>query len=107
VYEFLNFKANETWKWERTNRYLDVTADLRQAMFDNPHLNVFAASGLYDLATPVAATDYTLAHLALEPSARDRVIHHRYAAGHMMYVHEPSMDRMREDLVSFYQGRAG
>jgi len=102
VYEFLNFKANEAWKWERTNRYLDVTADLRQAMFDNPHLSVFAASGLYDLATPVAATDYTLAHLGLEDAARGRVVHRRYPAGHMMYVHEPSMDRLRADLIAFY-----
>jgi carboxypeptidase C (cathepsin A) len=107
VYEFLNFKANETWKWEQENRYLDVTGELRQAMFDNPHLVVFAASGLYDLATPVAATDYTLAHLGLEPSARDRVVHRRYPAGHMMYVHEPSMDRMRDDLVAFYRRAEG
>ncbi len=103
VYELLNVKANEAWKWERTNRYLDVTPDLRQAMLDNPHLRVFAASGLYDLATPVAATDYTLAHLGLESSTRDRVVHRRYAAGHMMYVHEPSMDRLRADLLAFYE----
>jgi carboxypeptidase C (cathepsin A) len=102
VYEFLNLKANEAWKWDRANRYLDVTSDLRQAMLDNAHLGVFAASGLYDLATPIAATDYTIAHLGLEPSQRDQVVHHTYPAGHMMYVHEPSLDQLRSDLLAFY-----
>lgn len=99
VYEILNLKANQAWKFDRTNRYLDVTADLRAAMTDNPHLRLFVASGLFDLATPFSATDYTLAHLGVE----DRVVvHEKYPAGHMMYVHEPSMDRLKADLTRFY-----
>lgn len=105
VYEIMNLKANAAWKFDRTNRYLDVTGDLRTAMVDNAHLRVFVASGLYDLATPFSATDYTLAHLRLDPARREAVTHEKYPAGHMMYVHEPSMTQLRADLVRFYAGR--
>ncbi|MBX2797848.1 MAG: hypothetical protein KTR31_09275 [Myxococcales bacterium] len=104
VYELLNIKVNQSWKWSSDNRYLDVTDRLRTAMIDNPHLRVFVASGLYDLATPRFATNYTLAHLQLEPEARSRITHHAYEAGHMMYIHEPCMVALRSHLLSFYDG---
>jgi carboxypeptidase C (cathepsin A) len=102
LYEILNLKANQAWRWDQDNRYLDVTSDLRQVLLDNEHLRVLVASGIYDLATPVTATDYTLNQLGLEPDRRDAVRHHKYPAGHMMYVHEPSMAALRRDLLAFY-----
>lgn len=105
LYEVLNLKANQAWKWDQDNRYLDVTGDLRQVLLDNQHLRVLVASGIYDLATPVTATDYTLNQLGLEPERRGAVIHHKYRAGHMMYVHEPSLVALRRDLLAFYTGR--
>ncbi len=83
------------------NRYVDVSETLRQAMCVNPFLKVFIASGYYDLATPYYATDYTINHLQLEPEARGRISTAYYEAGHMMYVHIPSLARLKDDLAGF------
>ena len=40
--------------------YLNVADDLESAMNEVPGLRLFVASGLFDLATPVGGTDYTL-----------------------------------------------
>ena len=104
VYELLNFNVNRQWEYGDANSYLDVTEHLRSAMTLNPYLKVFAASGMYDLATPPFATDYTLAHLNLEPKFRGAITHAVYPAGHMMYIHEASMDALRADLLAFYEG---
>lgn len=102
-YELLSMKTHRAWRWSRDNQYLDVTGDLRTALLDNPHLGVFVASGQYDLATPYWATEYTLSHLSLEPEARANITHEVYPAGHMMYIHEPSMEALRADLLRFYE----
>jgi carboxypeptidase C (cathepsin A) len=105
AYEVLNFKANEKWVWAHDNQYVDVASALRRSMLDNEHLRVFVASGWYDLATPVPAADYTIHQLGLEPHRRPAIEHHRYPAGHMMYLHEPTLAAMRRDLLAFYERR--
>ena len=70
-------------------------------MTTNPYLKVFIANGVYDLATPYCATEYTFNHLGLDPSLRDNVSMAYYPAGHMMYIHRPSLAVLREDLVGF------
>ena len=103
VYEILNMKAHLAWTWERDNRYLDVTGELRRALVGNPHLRLFVASGTYDLATPPSATAYTLAQLGvgLNDERRGAIVHREYPAGHMMYVHGPSLRAMREHMAAF------
>ena len=83
------------------NRYVNVAENLRRAMAQNPELRVFVASGYYDLATPFFATDYTIDHLGHEPDYEDRVTTEYYEAGHMMYVHQPSLVKLGEDLERF------
>ena len=58
-------------------------------------------SGYYDLATPHFATEYTFNHLGLDRRLAGNVTTAHYEAGHMMYVHRPSMEKYREDLVGF------
>jgi len=83
-----------------TNQYANVTPRLRAALEKDKGLRVFVASGYCDLATPFAATNYTFAHLGPRPLL-DRVTMAYYDAGHMMYSHEPSRKKLREDLVKF------
>jgi carboxypeptidase C (cathepsin A) len=100
-YEILNFKV---WPWsfaEHENRYLDVAETLRKAMSMNPFLKVFVANGYYDLATPYAATEYTFNHLGLDPDLLPNVSMSYYPAGHMMYVHLPSLAKLKNDLAAF------
>ncbi|MDZ7413124.1 MAG: peptidase S10 [candidate division KSB1 bacterium] len=83
------------------NRYLNVAETLRKAMSMNPYLRVFVACGLYDLATPYFAAKYTVEHMELDPSLRGNITVRCYEAGHMMYIHKPSLVALKEDLASF------
>jgi len=101
-YEILSFKANEQWKFaQHENKYVEVSNTLRQAMTQNPYLRIYIASGYFDLATPYFATEYTFNHLGLDESLRKNVTVHEYEAGHMMYVHKPSLEAMKRDLAAF------
>lgn len=101
-YEILSPKVHSQWSYsDHENQYLNVAETLRKAMSINPHLRVFVANGYYDLATPYFATVYTFHHLGLDESLKGNVTMGFYEAGHMMYVHVPSLAQLKEDLVGF------
>jgi carboxypeptidase C (cathepsin A) len=83
------------------NRYVNVAETLRGAMTQNPFLHVFVAKGYYDLATPFFAADYTFDHLGLDPTLRGHLSGAYYEAGHMMYVHPPSLAKLKADIALF------
>jgi carboxypeptidase C (cathepsin A) len=92
----------QTWRYDTfENQFVDVAETLRQAMSINPHLKVFVANGYYDLATPYLATRYTFTHLGLDASLQQNYEMTYYEAGHMMYVHLPSMAQLKEDMARF------
>jgi carboxypeptidase C (cathepsin A) len=100
-YEILG-NLYQNWSYrENENSFLNVAETLRKALNLNPHLKVFVGSGYYDLATPYFATDYTLNHLSLEAPLRTNLEVAYYPAGHMMYVHRPSLEKLMTDLVGF------
>jgi carboxypeptidase C (cathepsin A) len=101
-YEVLNEKV---WPWraDHDNQYINVAETLRKAMTINPHLRVLVANGYFDLATPHFATEYTVNHLGLDPSLQANISLRYYEAGHMMYIHRPSLAKLRDDLASFVQ----
>ncbi len=100
-YEILTDRVRP-WRFEEhQNQYVNVAETLREAMSKNPFLRVFVANGYFDLATPYIATRHTFEHLGLDPSLRANVSMGHYAAGHMMYVHEPSLAQLRDDLAAF------
>jgi carboxypeptidase C (cathepsin A) len=102
-YEILTGNV-QPWNYEQfTGRYVDASEELRSAMSANPHLKLFVACGYYDLATPHFAMKYTLDHLGLDESLRNNICLKNYEGGHMMYIYEPSLQRLREDLASWYQ----
>jgi carboxypeptidase C (cathepsin A) len=67
-------------------------------------MKVFVASGFYDLATPYFATEYTLAHMGLDPSLKGNLATGYYEAGHMMYVNLPCLTQLRDDVRTFVTG---
>jgi len=82
-------------------RPVDVTPKLERAMRQNPHLAVYVAYGYYDGATPHFAAEDVIAHLNIPDELRSNIEHAYYAAGHMMYVHEPSRRQQSKDLADF------
>ncbi|HEX8991532.1 MAG TPA: hypothetical protein VF784_07615, partial [Anaerolineales bacterium] len=92
------------WPWsyaEFENQFVNVGERLRSAMAHNPYLKVFVANGYYDLGTPYFATEYVFGHLGLDEQARKNVSMGYYEAGHMMYIHLPSLAKLKEDLAGF------
>lgn len=93
----------------RTSRdgALYVAETLRQAMAENTALKIFCCNGYYDGATPFFGTEYTFSQLMLDGSFKDRVRMGYYEAGHMMYIHKPSLKKLRSDLEAFIAWATG
>ena len=101
-YETLSLKVNESWDYEDfKGHYVDTSESLRDVMSRSQRLRVFVANGLFDLATPHFATEYTFNHLGLDETLRKNVRMEYYEAGHMMYVHKRSLERLSDHLRGF------
>ena len=87
--------------------FADTSQALRHAFAKNPYLRVYIAEGLYDAATPYFAVDYTFNHMGLTPEARKNVSRDRFAAGHMVYIDDASMKKLKTDVDAFYGAATG
>ena len=101
-------ELGKSWNWRTAPEddfwepaYVNVARDLSRAMRRNHGLRVMIASGYYDFATPFFDAEYTFARHGF---LADRITFHYYEAGHMMYLHRPSLDRLMADVRSFMQG---
>jgi carboxypeptidase C (cathepsin A) len=83
--------------------YPSTTSQLRDALTQNPHMQVLIASGYYDLATPYRAVEHALAGLGLDPVLRKNLAVEYYEAGHMMYLHAPSLHKLKRDGAAFIE----
>jgi carboxypeptidase C (cathepsin A) len=99
------------WReWDRSHKQpgseyrspaADTGIDLAHALIRNPDMKVLVQQGYFDLATPYRATEYFIDQMPLPDSLRSNVTVEYYEAGHMMYVHPPSLAKFRQDLASF------
>jgi len=100
------------WDWRHAQPDLggfklpfpNTSVDLTFTMKQNPSMRVLMQQGYYDLATPYLATEYYIEHMDLPDELRDNIELEYYEAGHMMYIHEPSMVKFKEDLARFVNG---
>ncbi len=100
-YETQSMEVNKSWNYEDfAGHYVDTSERLRNVI-SRSGLEVFVASGYYDLATPHFATEYTFNHLGLSPKLKEKIKMEYYEAGHMMYLHLPSLERLSGDLRAF------
>ena len=81
----------------------NVEGDLVSAILSNPHLQVEVENGIYDLATPFLATEYTMDHLGLSDNLRKNIHLKYYEAGHMMYVRDEDLARLKANIASFVE----
>jgi carboxypeptidase C (cathepsin A) len=86
---------------EHSSPVADTGIDLAHAIIRNPDMKVLVQQGYFDLATPYRATEYFIDQMPLPESLRSNVSIEYYEAGHMMYVHPPSLVKFRKDLASF------
>ncbi len=94
--------VKKPWDWGSAGEgHPDTSEALRAAMAKNPYMKIYIASGYFDLATPYFATEFTVAHMELDPTVRGNITTGEYESGHMMYVHEPSLQKLKEDVADF------
>jgi len=101
-------EAGNNWEWKHKvgENYgfpgsPNVEGDLIQALLTNPHLQVEVENGLYDLATPFFATEYTMEHLGLPEKLQKNIHLQYYDAGHMMYVHDEDLAKLKSNVGAF------
>ncbi len=107
----------EAWKiWDYRHKIegaqmpemiVNTGVDLAHAMGFNPNLRVLVLQGIYDLATPFLGTEYMVSHLDLRKDLRSHIEIKYYDAGHMMYVHEPSLRKFKQDVAAFVDSTDG
>jgi len=102
IYKIMSMKVNERWEYEDfKNQFVDTSEKMREVLSRSTGTQVFVANGYFDLATPHFATEYTFSHMGLDPEVRKNVRMEYYEAGHMMYVHQPSLEALGGHLREF------
>ncbi len=80
----------------------DNTRDnLRQAMAQNPYLNVLIQSGYYDGATTYFQAKYTMWQVDPSGKMKDRFDFKGYRSGHMMYLRREDLQNANNDIRDF------
>ncbi len=103
----------QKWDWLHTlpngqqTLITNTALDLATTMTLYPPMKVLVQQGYFDLATPHFVLDYVLNHMDLDAEQRDRVRVEMYEAGHMMYVHPPSLEKFKRDLAGFIADNNG
>ncbi|MFY0689460.1 MAG: carboxypeptidase [Cyclobacteriaceae bacterium] len=85
--------------WDRSGN--NTGEDLRQAMAQNPYLNVMVQSGFYDGATKYFDAKYTMWRLDPSGKMKDRLSFKGYRSGHMMYLRKEDLINANEDIRDF------
>jgi carboxypeptidase C (cathepsin A) len=98
-----DWKVPDTERWSlgmnpEWPTYVNVAPFLGDEMRRNADFRVLLAMGYYDLATPFFAVENSMYQTGMLPA---RVTFAYYDAGHMMYVHEPSLVKLAADIRAF------
>ncbi|GAA0872193.1 carboxypeptidase [Gangjinia marincola] len=104
--EELNFKTDIKYNmfgpvrpWDNSDN--NTRDNLRQAMAQNPYLNILFQSGYYDGATTYFNAKYTMWQIDPSGKLKDRFAFKGYRSGHMMYLRKEDLQKANEDLRQF------
>jgi len=98
-------------KWDYSHRVMGLVGekqpmvnagvDLAQTLVQDPSLRVMSLNGYFDVGSPFSASEYMISQMRIPPSAVSRIQMKYYEAGHMMYLHMPSLRQLKRDLDAF------
>ena len=95
--QYYLFGPVRPWEGQDTN----VAEELRQAMAQNPYMNVMVQSGYYDGATDYFSAKYVLWNLDRSGRLRDRMRFEGYRSGHMMYLRAEDLEVSNQHIREF------
>lgn len=106
--EDLNFKTDLKYymfgpvhPWDRSGN--NTGENLRQAMAQNPNLDVMIQSGYFDGATTYFNAKYTMWQLDPSGKLKDRLSFKGYESGHMMYLRAEDLKNANDDIREFIE----
>jgi len=104
--EQLNFKTDIKYNmfgtvrpWNNENN--NTRDNLRQAMAENPYLNIMFQTGYYDGACTYFNSKYTMWQIDPSGKLKDRMSFKGYRSGHMMYLRQEDLKTANDDLRNF------
>lgn len=104
----LNFKTDVKYNmfgpvhpWNDDNNR--TREQLRQAMAENPYLNIMYQVGYYDGACTYFETKYSSWQMDPSGKLQDRIRYIGYRSGHMMYLRHEDLIKANNDLREFIQ----
>lgn len=102
----LDYRTDQTYymfgpvhPWDRGRN--NTGENLRQAMAQNPNLEVLVQSGYFDGATTYFNAKYTMWQLDPSGKMRDRLDFKGYLSGHMMYLRNEDLKKANDDIREF------
>ncbi len=97
-----------SWDWKHQGNMawgtigaINTGIDMAEALTKDPNMKVLVLNGIYDLATVFYGVEHSINHLGLPPEIKDNIIMEYYEAGHMMYTHQPSLEKFKDDVAGF------
>ncbi|WP_310497450.1 peptidase S10 [Sandarakinorhabdus sp.] len=100
------------WDWRHRPQGIGVQTtpntaiDLAQTMRLNPHMKVLFLNGYYDMATPFYGAEFDVDHMLLPPELRANIAFKYYESGHMIYLSQAALARLRADMAAWYDAMA-
>jgi carboxypeptidase C (cathepsin A) len=110
-YQILSGQVGGGWDWKHGQNggfpsSPNVSSDLINAIQTNANLRVQVETGYYDMATPFFATEYTMDHLFLPGNLRSHIDIQYYGAGHMMYLRNEDLTKLKGNIGAFIDSTA-
>lgn len=88
------------YPWDRTKNN-STGKQLRQAMAQNPSMQVMIQSGFFDGATTYFNAKYTMWHIDESGKLKNRLHFKTYESGHMMYLRREDLKTANQDVRAF------
>jgi carboxypeptidase C (cathepsin A) len=85
----------------------NVLPDLAEAMKTNPTMKVMVNGGYFDVSTPYFEGWEEMHHLPIPPALQDNIEYHYYQSGHMVYVHQPTLVELHDNVADFIRRTSG
>jgi carboxypeptidase C (cathepsin A) len=85
----------------------NVLPDLATAMKKNPTMKVMVNGGYFDVSTPYFEGVMEMRHLPIPAALQSNIEYHYYQSGHMVYVHQPTLVQLHDNVADFIRRTSG